>query len=156
MNVYEIAPWLYVGTMPEAEDAPALHDRGITHVVDVSGREGGVTHLDHGFRGLRLICDDPPRGWQHGDVRTQGDGWYGAAIGFAIGALAENPSAKVLVHCWAGSERSPSLALAMLVAIDHRDPTDALALVRGAIPHAGISYRDEAARVGMFWFESFR
>jgi dual specificity phosphatase 3 len=142
-NVSRVADWLWTGgdirPEPDAavEDIHALQRLGITHVLDCRIEwtdealfavfAPGVAYLHHG------VDDDggrPP------------DWWFDLGVGFAVSALAE-PDSQVLVHCHMGINRGPSMAYAVLLALEW-DPVDALETIRAARPIAAVGYAEHA------------
>jgi protein-tyrosine phosphatase len=117
-----------VGSMPTGVTLPTLAQNGITHIVNcrstvqtwisqdlaveraLLGRSR-VVHapmVDFGYR-------QPPRLWS-------------AAALFAAQALADDPGARVLIHCHQGRSRSVMLTYAVLRLRGHR-PDQATALI---------------------------
>lgn len=142
-NVSRVTNWLWTGgdVRPDPDDAVvdvrALRDAGITHVLDcrvewtdealfaVLAPE--VTYLHHGV-------DDA------GDA--QPDWWFDLGVGFAVAALAE-PDSQILVHCHMGINRGPTMAYAILLALEW-DPIEALDAIRTARPIAAVGYAEDA------------
>lgn len=76
------------------------------------------------------------------DGKEKAAEWFGRSIDFALGALA-SPRHRVLVLCCLGNNRSPSTALAILMA--QGLPFDeATVLVRKALPDAQVRYAIDA------------
>ena len=135
-----VLPWLAISDMPTPSDVPALREAGITHVVDLSGRSDGITGLEHGFHAMYLPTTDP-------GVKSLAYWWAG--IAFALGASAEG---RVLVHCWAGSNRSPRMAQAILMVALSLDFESAEHIVRTARPSAAMDgYAEDVAVAVKHW-----
>lgn len=130
-----VTEWLAVGSaLEDAADVDDVLRRGITHIVNcrvsVDDRE-----LIDGRAGY--LWDPAPDDRQPKEVS-----WFLDAIEFVREAR-RDPSAKVLVHCTGGVDRSPSLAYSIL-----RDagwgPVDAESQIQASYPRGRLPYREDA------------
>lgn len=111
LDISWVTDWLAVGARPDDERRADLQALGITHIIDVSGEEGhALSRADSPFTVLRLPTTDPPEG----NVKPTSYWWAG--IAFALAAVRQE-GGKVLVHCVYGSNRGPTMALAILEAL---------------------------------------
>ena len=121
-------PWLAIGGRP---DATLLawrnnNNRRVTHVVNALERdEEPEVSEAYGDNILKL------------NLKEDGDDRRFAALlpevaAFVRRARAADPNAVVYVHCKSGVNRAPSLAMALLIALDRATFVEALAAYRGA------------------------
>ena len=83
----------------------------ITHIVNCTSNLPNYLESNPAYRYLRLpLQDRVDQDLTH--VLTM-------ALLFIHKALSENPSHRVLIHCFAGRSRSPSIAIAYLAWRDH-------------------------------------
>jgi protein-tyrosine phosphatase len=127
-----------VSGVPSARMVARLAEQGVTHVVNCRPRslvwwQGDLADELAAF-GPDRVAHAPMV--DHG-LRQRPAAWAAAAC-FAARVLADQPQAKVLIHCTAGRRRSVMLAYAVLRLRGH-DPAHAAALV--------LSYRPEAMLV---------
>ena len=134
---------LAIGSFSQESDG-ILPDRledldkvGITHIINCRRDSGSVRSLQV-IRGVALLwnpIDD--------DGEPKPVTWFGRSIDFALGALA-SPRYKVCVFCYHGNNRSPSTALAILMAqgLNYRT---AMTLIYQARPEAQVRYGKDAA-----------
>ena len=78
------------------------------------------------------------------DGTTKDGSWFAPAVDLALKAL-EDPTAKILVHCWLGVRRGPSMVYAILRARGH-SPEEAAAMVLAVRPSAELRYAADADR----------
>jgi len=142
-NISRVTEWLWTGgdVRPDPDDAVkdvrALQDAGITHILDCRvewSDEALFAVIAPGMRYLHHGVDD--------DGGVPPDWWFDLGVGFAVSALAESDSA-VLAHCHMGINRGPTMAYAILLALEW-DPIDALDAIRSARPIAAIGYAEHA------------
>ncbi len=98
---------LYVGDEDVSRDIVALKERGITHIISITGStlKGGVyvTHVD--FEYFRI-----------GGVRDSPDATILPHLQGVLEFLDSSPSSsRVLIHCQAGVSRSASIAIACVM-----------------------------------------
>lgn len=120
-----------------AADLADLVAAGVTHIIDNRiewDDEDLVAALAPGVRYLRNGVDDAGQ--------RMPDSWFDRGVGFALAALAE-PGTKVLAHCHMGINRGPSMAYAILLALDS-DPIAALDAIRAARSIAAVGYAEDA------------
>jgi protein-tyrosine phosphatase len=119
---------LAVGTMPTGATIDRLVNEGITHVVNC--RTGWETFLSQDLYAERALLGSArvvraPM-WDHG--RRQHPRRWSAAASFVASTLAEDGTARVLIHCKAGVHRSVMVAYAVLRLRNH-SPDDAADLI---------------------------
>lgn len=112
------------------------HD-GITHVIDCRVSAWAERH----YRGSGVEFFHNPT---HDDGSEQPAEWFHRGINYALGVLAK-PGTKLLIHCAAGINRSPSLTYAVLRALGY-DRTAAVAAIETARPVARVRYLHDAER----------
>ncbi|HEX4834108.1 MAG TPA: hypothetical protein VH478_23790 [Trebonia sp.] len=117
-----------ISGMPPRGAVPGLAGQGVTHVVNCRARpqvklSGDLTAERAAFPGR--VVHAPM--WDLG--QRQRPGLWAEAAAFAAHALAEDPQARVLIHCHWGKRRSAMLAYAVLRLRGHA-PEAAAALVR--------------------------
>lgn len=117
-------------------DVDKLAADGITAVIDCRDDFDDASLLSSHPSIAYLYCPTAD------DGQPKPPEWFGKGIDFALGILAK-PKTKVYAHCAAGSNRGPSMALAILLA-QGLDFGEALALVQKARPNAQIRYRQDA------------
>ena len=113
-DVSAVRPWLAIGGRPDAQLMAWRNDnnRRITHVVNALERdeEPEVTEA-YGDNILKLNLKDD------GDDRRFA-ALLPEVVAFVRRARAADPNAVVYVHCKSGVNRAPSLAMALLIALD--------------------------------------
>jgi len=127
-----------ISGVPSARIVAGLAGQGVTHVVNCRPRAlvrwSGDLAAERAAFGLGQVAHAPMT--DHG-LRQRPAAWAPAAC-FAAQVLADQPQARVLIHCTAGRRRSVMLAYAVLRLRGH-DGTEAAALV--------LRYRTEAVLV---------
>ena len=130
---------LAIGNSPDSQQiGDVVADAGITHVINCRRNPVYAQSLDV-VRGIAVLWNP-----------TEDDGlpkpaeWFGRSIDFALSALA-SPRSRVAVVCCEGNNRSPSTALAILMAQGLRSE-DALDLILNERPTAEILYSGDAKR----------
>lgn len=117
-----------VGSLPTGITLPRLRDAGVTHVINC--RSTTQTWLSQDLAAERALFG-PTRVvhapmWDFG--QPQPPRLWSAAARYAVGVLAEEPDAGLLIHCQQGRRRSILLAYAVLRLRGH-DPEQAAALI---------------------------
>ena len=102
----EIAPRLYLGRGQDAANLKQLKNHGITHILNVADDVDNF-HSNH-FTYLNLNVTD--FGGDKGIARV-----FAQAKDFVESALQRGEANKVLVHCANGSNRSATVAIALLM-----------------------------------------
>ena len=102
-----------ISGMPPRRAVPRLAEQGVTHVVNCRARSqvklsGDLTAEREAFPGR--VVHAPM--WDLG--QRQRPRLWAEAVAFAARALAEDPQARVLIHCHWGERRSAMLAYAVL------------------------------------------
>jgi protein-tyrosine phosphatase len=102
-----------ISGMPTRGKVPGLADQGVTHVVNCRARSqvklsGDLSAELAAFPGR--VMHAPM--WDLG--QRQRPRLWAAAAAFAAAALAEDPQARVLIHCHWGKRRSAMVAYAVL------------------------------------------
>jgi protein-tyrosine phosphatase len=123
-----------ISGMPPRSTVPRLADEGVTHVVNCRARSqvrmsGDLAAERAAFPGR--VVHAPM--WDLG--QRQRPRLWAEAAGFAARVLAEDPQARVLIHCHWGRRRSAMLAYAVLRLRGH-DTESATALVLKHRPQA--------------------
>ena len=127
-DVSAVRPWLAIGGRPDAQLMAWRHDnnRRITHVVNALERDEEPAVAEaYGDNILKLNLKDD------GDDRRFA-ALLPEVVAFVRRARAADPNAVVYVHCKSGVNRAPSLAMALLIALDRATFVEALAAYRGA------------------------
>ena len=93
------------GSIASREDAQALIQAGITHVIDCTAQ------LDPTGTSLVVLYNPTDD-----DGQPKPAEWFSRSLSFALGALYQ-PHNKVYAHCAAGFNRGPSTAYAILRAL---------------------------------------
>lgn len=108
-----------IGTMPTAATIARLAAEGVTHVVNC--RASAETLLCQDLAIERALFG--PANVVHAPMwdtrRRQNPRRWSAAARFVVRALDEDATARVLIHCYAGSHRSVLVAYAALRLRDH-------------------------------------
>ncbi|MBO0869881.1 MAG: dual specificity protein phosphatase family protein [Micromonosporaceae bacterium] len=126
---------LVIGGVPSAATLAGLAEQGVTHVVNcrASVQTWYTRDLaaEHALFGTSRVVHAPM--WDHG--LPQRRRLWSAAACFAAEALADDPAARVLVHCQAGRRRSVMMAYAVLRLRGH-SAASATGLIRAHHPPA--------------------
>lgn len=121
------------------EDVVALADEGITHVIDCrSTANAGNLYVGSGVEWIHIGTAD--------DCEPKTPPYFHRGIAFARAAFESNPAAKLLVHCFAGINRGPSMAYAILRAVLCMSAVGSEAAIRATRPLAGLRYMADAER----------
>ncbi len=103
-----------VGGLPPTGSVARLAEHGVTHIVNCRARVqvhlSGDLAAEWTAFGPARVAHAPM--WDFG--RRQRPHVWAEAVCFAARVLAEDPQARVLIHCSAGRRRSPMLAYAVL------------------------------------------
>ena len=117
-----------IGSIPVGDAVERLPDLGVTHVVNC--RAQLQTQISQDLWAERQVFGNDHVAqapmWDHG--REQPSRLWAPAALFAAGALEEDPTAGVLIHCQQGRRRSAMVAYAVLRLRGH-DPADAARMV---------------------------
>lgn len=144
-------PRVAIGALPIGGEAEALPGHGFTHVINCRKSLQNVLSQDLWIERQVLGPERVAHAdmWDHGDPQREQD-WVPAVM-FGHRALAEDPQAKVLVHCQQGRRRSLFVAYAILRLNDF-SPEAAAAAVMEARPLGFLvpAYRDGVER----WLEA--
>ena len=128
MDIHAVTPKIFVSGRQPLSATAAMQRLGITSVLNLT------------------IRHDPNWPFQTMEDGTPDDGlpkaasWFGKGIGFVLRA---QHAGKVLIHCEAGVNRSPSMAYAVLRAMG-RSPIEAADTVLRAVPRANLRYQQDA------------
>lgn len=117
----------------DASDVGVVVDAGITDVLDCRGDSGVL------YRGAPVsyfACPAPD------DGAPKPVDWFLDGVAFAAGAL-RTPTARVLIHCTAGINRSPAMCYALLRLLGDT-AADAAAKIARARPLATARYYADA------------
>jgi hypothetical protein len=121
-------------------DRNVLIGAGITHAVNLRSHTEPMLYGDS-----RIICIE---NGTVDDRQPKEPSWFGRSIQFALLALMR-PRTKVLLHCFLGEDRSPSVALAVLMAQGWTKHA-AAELILLARPKASLAYSESAAMAVKF------
>lgn len=120
------------------EQVRALENVGITHVLDCRTSNS-----------FPEIYQGSPIWWVHHPVADDGKPrpttWYQYGLSYAYRWLNDNKQARLLVHCTAGYNRSPSLVYAILRA-QGLYPAQAESMIKEARSRATDRYFEDAER----------
>jgi protein-tyrosine phosphatase len=118
-----------VGSLPTAATLPALTENGITHIVNCrSTAQTWISQdlaVERALLGPSRVVHAPMVDFGHPQPPQL---WSAAAL-FAAGALADDPTARVLIHCHQGRSRSVMVTYAVLRLGGH-SPDQAIELIR--------------------------
>eukprot|EP00456_Euglypha_rotunda_P030109 TRINITY_DN23521_c0_g1_i9.p1 TRINITY_DN23521_c0_g1~~TRINITY_DN23521_c0_g1_i9.p1 ORF type:complete len:171 (+),score=20.51 TRINITY_DN23521_c0_g1_i9:145-657(+) len=123
----EIIPGLFVGSEDSARDFKSLKAAGVTHVLNVANDVKNFFPEEFVYKRL----DVKDFGADEGISRV-----FKNAFDFIHGALAD-PKAKVLVHCFAGQNRSVTIAVAYIMQLQKKSLKEAYQLVKSKRAKAG-------------------
>ena len=132
-----ITKTLYLGARPNEERVEELRAAGVTHVVSclTENDRSQMSFLESDFRHLFLAVQDV---MDHDIARS-----FSQFFDFASRATANDPQAKLFVHCEVGVSRSATLAIALLMKTDGLSFVDALSRVRSkrfqVLPNIGFA-----------------
>ena len=124
-----------ISGLPPRGSVPGLAGQGVTHVVNCRARPqvrlSGELTAERAAFGSGRVAHAPM--WDLG--HRQRPVLWAAAVAFAARALADDPQARVLIHCHWGRRRSAMIAYAVL-RIRGRSTDEAAALVLHYRPQA--------------------
>lgn len=124
--IYRVTEALSVGRFPPADWAVPLLARGVTHVLNVSGRPGELAAGDGAFREVAWFPLDDARRVPTGTATHILD---------ELHRMASEPAAHVYVHCQGGCLRGPTTLWLYLIACGF-DPDDARRRIEERAPDA--------------------
>lgn len=117
----EIFPWLYLGNARDAADFPALVERDIKYILNISKEDSpGGSPETNGYRYMKLSLDD------NSEVPI-GD-YFEVSHQFIEDARKNN--SKVLVHCRKGVSRSATIVIAYVMKHKYQGFEDAFDYVK--------------------------
>ncbi|MGB5366714.1 MAG: dual specificity protein phosphatase [Polyangiales bacterium] len=128
---------LYLGTRPNRERVQELKGAGVTHVVRclMEDERSQMAFLQQDFHHLFLGVHDG----MHQDIA----GTFSQFFDFAAAATANDPKAKLFVHCEVGVSRSSTLVIAWLMKTEGMSFFDAFCRVRSkrfqVLPNIGFA-----------------
>ena len=133
-----VTPRLATGAaVSSPADVTQLITAGVTDVIDCRAEfDDGPLFAS---TGVRYVWDPTQDDGQH----PKGPEWFGPGIAFALQSLSQK-GRKVYAHCAAGSNRGPSMCVAIMVALGWTE-AQAVAAVHDVRPQAQIAYADDAA-----------
>jgi protein-tyrosine phosphatase len=121
----KVAPWLFIGPALDREAYLDLMQQGVTHVIDLraelSGDPDPAPSLGLELLGVPVLDRYAPTDEQFEQLA----GWLKSS----------GPDSVVYIHCQGGLERSPTIAIALLVRAGYELSEARHAVVR-AHPHA--------------------
>ncbi len=133
----QVTPTVYLGARPNQERVRELKSAGVTHVVSCLKEEdrSQMAFLQQDFRHLFVDLHDGI----HEDIA----GRFSQFFDFAEAATANDPNAKLFVHCEVGVSRSATLVIAWLMKTETMSFFDALCRVRSkrfqVLPNIGFA-----------------
>ena len=136
-----------IGSLPTAASVSLLADEGVTHVVNCRALlQTWISQdlaVERALLGASRVAHAPM--WDLG--REQDPRRWSAAAHFAARTIAEDPEARVLIHCQQGRRRSAFVAYAVL-RLRGRSPANAESLVLQHRVEAELvpTYRDGVER----------
>jgi len=122
----QIIPNLYIGSFVVANDIETLRDNGITDIVNVSGLNNIYPKK---FTYLKIDIED--------DESVQICTYFSKCNRFIHDALLKGH--KVLVHCFAGLSRGPTIIIAYLIRKRKYSYSDAFQLMKSTRPRIDIN-----------------
>lgn len=125
----------------DRSDMEHIRSEGITHVIDCLFDSESERDMV-GRAGLAYI-NCPIRDNEQ-DVTLHGAEWFSKGWTFAKSAL-ESPDSRILVHCYAGQNRGPSMLYAIL-RMTGRSLRQAQSMILSARSVATIRFMDHAER----------
>ena len=120
----EILPWLFLEDVDAAADTEGLRNLGITHVLNVAGAEAAWPEVAQSVDAVYKQLNG-----EDSEVYPMLEQHWHEAWQFVQAAFAK-PDGKVLIHCFAGVNRSGLLATAALMAHTRMPVLEALRHVR--------------------------
>lgn len=99
----QVIPQLYVGSIQAAESIHHLKDTGITHIIQAMGGMDPMYPKDFTYKVLN-IRDSPTENIER---------YFENVVQWISQAM--DKGGKILVHCWSGVSRSPSIIIAFLM-----------------------------------------
>lgn len=96
-----------VGSAPyRASDVGYMRAMNVTHVLSCENTDTERFYAGTGIVYMHCRTED--------DGAPKGAEWFLRGVRFGVDALASSPTARLLVHCAAGVNRSPGMAYAIL------------------------------------------
>jgi predicted protein tyrosine phosphatase len=141
-DISAVRPYLALGGWPDgALVGWRQNGRRITHIVNALERDEEPAVTDHfpASTILTLALKDDGDDARFAELLPR-------VVAFVRRAIKDDPEAVVYVHCKSGVNRAPSLAMALLIALDKATFVEALAAVRRARPSCRPKYVQAVAR----------
>jgi tyrosine-protein phosphatase SIW14 len=118
-NAGKVSDVLFRGAQPSAKGLAELKKLGITTIVDLRGNRGPVTREREQAESLGMhFIDIPVKGWS---------GPNNAQVAEFLKLLRQNPTQKIFVHCYYGSDRTGVMVAAYRMAQQNWTPDQAIA-----------------------------
>eukprot|EP00299_Pterocystis_sp_00344_P007166 c2189_g1_i1.p1 GENE.c2189_g1_i1~~c2189_g1_i1.p1 ORF type:complete len:175 (+),score=30.10 c2189_g1_i1:36-527(+) len=136
----KIREYLFLGGGHDAQSKQTLQKYGITHILNVA--DDVRLYFPNEYKCLHLPVADFNQ--DVGISRV-----FAPAHEFVAAMLKENPANKVLVHCMAGMNRSPTVTMALLMLLENISLRDAVI----AVSSARALYLDQNNRIELIKFE---
>lgn len=124
------------GAITDDNDVQGLIKAGITHIINCRAEFDDASLLAK-YPQIQYLWNGV-----HDDGKPKPVDWFEKSITFALIALSQ-PGNKVYAHCFAGVNRGPSTAYAILRALGLND-VEAEGMIRVNRPIALIHYRKDA------------
>jgi tyrosine-protein phosphatase SIW14 len=118
-NAGKVSDVLFRGAQPSAQGLAELKKLGINTIVDLRGNRGPVTREREQAESLGMhFIDIPVKGWS---------GPSNAQVAEFLKLLQQNPTQKIFVHCYYGSDRTGVMVAAYRMTQQNWTPDQAIA-----------------------------
>ena len=117
-NFGHVTDNLFRGAQPSSAGYAALHEMGVSIVVNFRDESGEIASEQSQVEGLGMKFVSIP--WKGHDEPS------GAQIAQFLDLVRANPQAKIFVHCKAGKDRTGTMVAAYRIAVEHKTVNDAV------------------------------
>eukprot|EP00285_Hemiselmis_virescens_P016884 CAMPEP_0173378756 /NCGR_PEP_ID=MMETSP1356-20130122/1884_1 /TAXON_ID=77927 ORGANISM="Hemiselmis virescens, Strain PCC157" /NCGR_SAMPLE_ID=MMETSP1356 /ASSEMBLY_ACC=CAM_ASM_000847 /LENGTH=205 /DNA_ID=CAMNT_0014331935 /DNA_START=51 /DNA_END=664 /DNA_ORIENTATION=+ len=143
-EISEVMPGVWLGSLHAAADHAALKQRGITHILNLAGRDAYAPDIVLFNEAVRNTQDPSSFTYKNKEVKDVSSAKLSNLFTETTGFIRQGAKAGgVLVHCMMGVSRSSSCVIAYLIDTKGMTFDDAFALVKSrrvaAIPNAGFT-----------------
>ena len=118
-NFGHVTDKLFRGAQPSSAGYSALHDMGVSIIVDFRDESGEIATEQRQVEALGMKFVSIP--WKGSDEPRS------AQIAQFLDLVRANPDAKIFVHCKAGRDRTGTMVAAYRIAVEHKTVSDAVA-----------------------------
>lgn len=122
----EILPYIYIGSMNDANNQTDLLKNGITHIICCIGDYTPAENYIDSDNILYIPLEDKSSQKLHSSIRV--------ATEFINNELDKNKNSKFLIHCYQGISRSPAITAGYLITQYKMNPTECLDLIKSKRP----------------------